>query len=325
MPEPAYHTPPNRIIALPPPMLYLSIAPAGAPTVPRRAAAAEKALILAVQSGLLVSWTEAAELQRASLALCEACRRCVPVRVRVAANTPRTAWARGTEGGRVGGGGRDGGSSRDRIGRVSGTTKKGIRRRRQHQHQQPQSQPQPQKQTGKGESRGSRSVHGNGSGGGGTGARLPRLHISSLAWEAPASHLGDGSDLPPELRELTFGRDFNRTLSGLVWPPKLERLTFGSKFNRDLVQREGRSAVGRAPTGAVAGGGVVDREQQGGAVLIGLLPRSLEELTFGKQFNRPLPRRLLPPGLVSLTLGRNFRHRGSVRDVVWPAGIRVSA
>ncbi|CAM9943970.1 unnamed protein product, partial [Pylaiella littoralis] len=53
----------------------------------------EAILPLVVQSGVLVSWSEVAELQRTSLALCEVCRRCIPVRVRVGAETPRAVWA----------------------------------------------------------------------------------------------------------------------------------------------------------------------------------------------------------------------------------------
>eukprot|EP00903_Cladosiphon_okamuranus_P011404 g10747.t1 len=294
------------------------------------AAAAETALTLTVQSGLLVSWTEAAELQRASLALCATCRRCIPVRVRVAATTPRRVWSCGSTGGGLRGGDSATGDKCDRIGLE---TKQATKRRWQQQQQQQRQRRQQhhhhrqQQQAVKVGSRGGGGVDGNRSNGGTEGARLPRLQILSMLWEAPASHLGDGGDLPSGLRELTFGRDFNRTLSGLVWPPRLERLTLGSKFNRDLVQskeRSGeRSGVGRAATGGAAGGGVVDQEERSETAGLCLLPWSLKELTLGKQFNKPLPRTLLPPGLVSLTLGRNFRHRSSVRDVVWPVGIKV--
>ena len=295
--------------------------PAGSSTAPPGAGtgtAAETALIILAQSGLLVSWTEAAELQRASLALCEACRRCVPVRVRVGTSTPRAVWARRNDGGGGGGGGdrsRSGGAGAGGRGSPDDKGNKGKRRRRQQQ------------QTG-------------GGGGGGPSPRvprLPRLQISSLVWEAAASHLGDGSGLPSALRELTFGRDFNRPLSGIQWPRELERLTFGSRFNRELVRRKDGSgdrqvrtaaaAAAAAAAGAAGGvGGVVRREESGksppppGGCL---LPESLKELTFGKQFNKPLPKALLPPGLVSLTLGRNFRQRGSVRDAVWPSGLKV--
>ena len=289
------------------------------------AAAAETGLTLTVQSGLLVSWTEVAELQRASLALCAACRSCIPVRVRVAATTPRAVWARVSRDGGLGGVGRKGvNRTGDNCDGIGGDTQKAKKRRRQRQRQR-QRHPHQHQQDGRGESRGGGSSV---NGGGADGARISRLQISSLRWDAPASHLGDGSDLPWELRELTFGRDFNRTLSGLVWPPRLERLTFGSRFNRDLVQSKERAGVGQAPAGGtVAADGSVVGSQGGESAtgLLCLLPRSLKELTLGKQFNKPLPRTLLPPGLVSLTLGRNFRHRGSVRDVVWPVGVKVGA
>ena len=307
---------------MPLPSLCSSIDPADTSTAhaARVAAAAETALILTIQSGLLVSWTEAAELQRASLALCAACRWCIPVRVRVAASTPRAMWACVSRNGRViekkgSKWGRN--DDCDHVGRTSGDAKTAKRRRRQQrqQHHQDRHEQQP----GKADSR--CSSGGNGAG----GAQLPRLRISSILWEAPASHLGDGGDLPSDVTELTFGRDFNRPLSGLAWPPKLERLTFGSKFNRDLVGSEDRSGVGRrAATGAAAAAGGIGREEKKSETgLLCYLPWSLKELAFGKQFNKPLPRTLLPPGLISLTLGRNFRHRGSVRDVVWPVGVKV--
>ena len=131
-------------------------------------------------------------------------------------------------------------------------------------------------------------------------SRLPPIQISSLVWERPAIQLGDGSLLPEGLRDLTFGREFNKKLDGFRWPPKLERVTFGSKFNRDIAGAGARAGVGA---------GVACK-----------LPDSLVELTFGKQFNKPLPERL-PAALVHLTLGRNFRR--SLRAVVWPSGLKV--
>ncbi|CAM9340494.1 unnamed protein product [Scytosiphon promiscuus] len=286
---------------------------------------AEKALLVVAQSGL--SWTGAAELQRTSRALCEACRRCVPARVHVGADTPRALWAR-TEvsgGGRVRGGGRavsceeNGGTESAGGGREpcddgggDGAHRKGTAA------------------NGKSETTAS-----------GLGPRLvPPLKITSLVWAAPAIHLGDGSDLPAELNELTFCRDFNRPLSGIRWPPNLARLTFGSKFNRELSHRvHGRPmqpGPGTPPSTSCASrdhGRRSDRRHWGrdhhGKKLsydrepeLCLLPGGLKELTLGKQFNKPLPRRALPPGLVSLTLGRNFRHHDSVRDAVWPTGLK---
>lgn len=369
---------------------------------------------MVAQSGL--SWTDAAELQRTSLVLCEACRRCIPVRMRVGANTPRAVWARtdvvGGGGGISGGGGLDsrcergggtgsgggrrtcgvGGSGDDSDWRgIAANSKsrklKGKRQRREQGQQQQQLQPQPnqQQQTGEAERR--------------IAPRLMRqLRILSLVWEAPAIHLGDGSGLPAELTELTFCRDFNRPLSGIQWPPKLARLTFGSKFNRHLSAevgcRPGLPGRQRVPgsklppsgaAGACGGSGsdsaanrchddgghnrktrdkcaprdtadtgegdaAIDDSRmdhhgtdhhhrhhhrsdlrhgsdhhgkRGTQSELSLLPGSLKDLTLGKQFNKPLPRSSLPPGLVSLTLGRNFHHHGSVRDAVWPSGLKV--
>lgn len=86
-------------------------------------------------------------------------------------------------------------------------------------------------------------------------------------------------------------------------------MTFGSKFNRDIAGAGAREGAGAGARGGAGREGVACK-----------LPHSLVELTFGKQFNKPLPNRL-PAGLVHLTLGRNFRR--SLRAVVWPSGLKV--
>ncbi|CAM9497586.1 unnamed protein product, partial [Hapterophycus canaliculatus] len=291
------------------------------------AAAAEEALLVVAQSGL--SWTEAAELQRTSLALCEACRRCIPVRVRVGANTPRAVWARAEVMG-GGGSGTSGGSDRtDSNGTATNDKSRKSKRQRRRQEQRQRKQHQ---QT--------QPRHTSGAANGVAPGLVPRLKILSLVWGAPAVHLDDGGNLPAELTELTFCRDFNRPLSGLRWPPMLARLTFGSKFNRPLstqplcrpglARHWSKLPLGGASDACGGGRGSVTHRLSGKARdeprpsdTLSLLPGSLKELTLGKQFNKPLPRSVLPPGLVSLTLGRNFRHHGSVRDAVWPSGLKV--
>lgn len=150
--------------------------------------------------------------------------------------------------------------------------------------------------------------------------RLPALQISNLVWECPAKSLGDGSDLPAGLTALTFGREFNRTLAGLEWPPKLERLTLGSKFNREIIADAAGGGWGRGT--CTAGNNKISRIKFSRYnFLRNKLPASLLELTFGKHFNKPLPKTGLPEGLVSLTLGRNFDR--SLDGVVWPSGLKV--
>ncbi|CAM9374985.1 unnamed protein product, partial [Laminaria digitata] len=216
---------------------------------PKNTAAAETILRLLVQSGLVASWTGAAELQRASIAVCEACRNCIPTKVRVIKETPSYLWTRvdgkthvglgqgatdargnnGGEGGNVGGhysrGGGCGGSSSSTSSRGGGSSSGGGRKRARD---------------GTG---GASSSSSSGSGGSGSASRLPPIQISSLVWERPAAQLGDGSLLPVGLRELTFGREFNKKLDGFKWPPKLERVTFGSKFNRDIAGAGARAGA----------------------------------------------------------------------------------
>lgn len=252
---------------------------------PQSPAATETILRLLVQSGLVASWSEAAELQRASLAVCEACRGCIPAKLRVVKETPSYLWAHddrkthGREGGETnsrGNNGEGGENSRDRYTGGNGGC------------------------SGSGGGRNRATDDTGGAISSNSASRLPPLQISSLVWERPAIQLGDGSLLPAGLRDLTFGREFNKKLDGFRWPPKLERVTFGSKFNRDIAGAGAR---------ARAGAGVACK-----------LPDSLVELTFGKQFNKPLPERL-PAALVHLTLGRNFCR--SLRAVVWPSGLKV--
>ncbi|CAM9573226.1 unnamed protein product [Ectocarpus fasciculatus] len=304
------------------------------PSSRHSAALAENALVVLVESGLLgPSWAKVAELQRASLFFCEVCRSCTPVRVRVTAQTPRAMWARtsrlGDGGGRDNGGGGDSSENDWRKVGTKGRKKwNGWRR---------------QKQQKAGGSQSNAGGFSNGGGGGGGAAasasRLPRLRITSLVWAAPAKHLGDGSDLPSALRELTFDRGFNRRLVGLAWPPTLRKLTFGSSFNRELAcqRRESRSGPGQpagstppppiCAVGSCSGdddGHRKGKRRENDPEIVPLLPASLEELTLGKHFNKPLPPRgMLPPGLVSLTLGRNFRQHRSVRDAVWPPTLKV--
>lgn len=294
---------------------------------------AENALVVLVESGLLgPSWVGVVELQRASLFLCELCRSCTPVRVRVDAQTPRAMWARSCRpcdgGGRDDGGGGDSSENDRSKVRTRGREKwSGWRRRKQQK-------------AGRAERNAGGFSNAGGSGGATVAAasRLPRLSIASLVWAAPAKHLGDGRDLPSALRELTFDRGFNRRLVGLAWPPKLRKLTFGTSFNRELAhqRRESRSGPGQpagstppppiAAVGSCSGdhGHRKGKRRENDPEIVPLLPASLEELTLGKHFNKPLPPQgLLPPGLVSLTLGRNFRQHRSVRDAVWPPTLKV--
>ncbi|CAN0417844.1 unnamed protein product, partial [Ectocarpus sp. 13 AM-2016] len=275
---------------------------------------------------------EVVELQRASLFFCELCRSCTPVRVRVDAQTPRAMWARTSR--PSDGGGRDnraGGDNSENDGskiRAKGRKKWSSWRRQKRQ------------KAGGAERNAGGSSNGGGGGGGGGGAvsRLPRLSITSLVWAAPAKNLGDGSDLPLALRELTFDRGFNRRLVGLAWPPNLRKLTFGSSFNRELAckRRESRSRPGQpagsTPPPPISAGGSCrgdgghrrGKRRENDPEIVPLLPASLEELTLGKHFNKPLPPRgLLPSGLVSLTLGRNFRQHRSARHAVWPRTLKV--
>ena len=278
--------------------------PARASPRPASASVSETVLLLLAQSGLVASWALGAELQLASLAVCEACRSCVPTSVRVTKETPSYVWTRdyqnyreergaGTDsrGKYVGRGWSTRGRHGKGIGGGGGDCDRGGRGARECAHD------------------GAGSANNSSSDG---ASRLPPLQISSLTWERPAAQLGDGSLLPACLRELTFDREFNKKLDGFKWPPRLERVTFGSKFNRDIAgagAREGAVGGAGARRGAGAWGGIACK-----------LPDSLVELTFGKQFNKPLPERL-PARLTHLTLGRNFRR--SLRAVVWPSGLKV--
>ena len=76
--------------------------------------------------------------------------------------------------------------------------------------------------------------------------------------------------LPNNIKELTFGNHFNKSLVGITFPNGLKELTFGKHFNQYLI-------------------GVK-------------YPKGLEKLTFGEWFNKSLERVTFQDELKELTL-----------------------
>ncbi|CAM9575904.1 unnamed protein product, partial [Ectocarpus fasciculatus] len=110
--------------------------------------------------------------------------------------------------------------------------------------------------------------------GAGCGWRLCRRGRGLLSW-------------PETLRKLTFGREFNEPIQGILWPPSLEEIHFGASFNQPIQDI--------------------------------VWPASLRRLTFGHYFDQPVDIDW-PETLRQLTFGHCFDQ--SIDAVKWPSSLQ---
>ncbi|CAN0030404.1 unnamed protein product [Ectocarpus sp. 6 AP-2014] len=168
--------------------------------------------------------------------------------------------------------------------------------------------------------------------------------INQIAWPDSVQQLSFGRSfnqpiagvsLPPSLQQLKFGLAFDQPIDGVGWPPRLRRLTFGARFNRHLVSlpstleqltfgfffdnRSVSGAVWPSTLRVLTFGHDFDTD-----IIRVAFPASLERLSFGFCFNRPVSRDgvgvAFPASLQQLSFGACFNQ--PVDDVVWPASLR---
>jgi hypothetical protein len=102
--------------------------------------------------------------------------------------------------------------------------------------------------------------------------------------------------LPPFLKKLTFGSDFNKYIYNNVLPDTLTHLTFGKSYNKPL----GLKSLPKSLTFLK-----FDRSfnQQ---IEKGVLPDSITHLSLGMCYNKPLEEGVLPLSLTYLDLGMSY-------------------
>ncbi|CAM9608175.1 unnamed protein product [Ectocarpus fasciculatus] len=168
--------------------------------------------------------------------------------------------------------------------------------------------------------------------------------INQVAWPDSLQQLSFGRSFnqpiagvsfPPSLQQLKFGLAFDQPIDGVGWPPRLRRLTFGARFNRHLVSLPstleqltfGYFFDNRSVSGAVWPSTlmVLTFGHDFDTDIIGVtFPASLQRLTFGFCFNRPINCDgvgvAFPLSLQQLSFGACFNQ--PVDDVVWPASLR---
>jgi len=135
-------------------------------------------------------------------------------------------------------------------------------------------------------------------------------------WNLPVSQLR----LPPNLRKLTFGEDFNQPLTGLQFPPSLRVLRFGQFFNQSLAH-----SVWTPPADLEELD--MGRCQEWNRPCTDLcLPARLRKLILSKTFNQPLENEQgecelqLPETLTELRFG--FAFNQSLRSLHLPSSLR---
>lgn len=110
---------------------------------------------------------------------------------------------------------------------------------------------------------------------------LPRSNIAPVGWPATLQHIvlptffnDEIPQLPPGLRSMEFGDDYDSPLPDAPLPAMLQRLTFGREYNQEIPDFR--------------------------------FPETLRSLTFGYFFDKPLPDFPLPANLQTLTLGISY-------------------
>lgn len=133
------------------------------------------------------------------------------------------------------------------------------------------------------------------------------------------------SVLPPNLKELVLGGNFNRNIDKVYFPPTLESIKLGSAEDGflDSDDEDGEAA-------AVAGESVGSRNDDDDdypdepsfnrPILKATWPTNLKRLEFGSRFNKPVEGAKFPDSLEEISFGTRFDQ--PIVGVKWPAELR---
>ena len=120
-------------------------------------------------------------------------------------------------------------------------------------------------------------------------SRVPPVLPARLTLDLPSTHYAwSRLVFPALLRQLSYGREFNRRIAGVVWPASLQQISFGYNFNQPID-------------------GVV-------------WPASLQQISFGYHFNQPIDGVAWTASLQQISFGYNFNQ--PIDGVVWPASLQ---
>lgn len=120
------------------------------------------------------------------------------------------------------------------------------------------------------------------------------------------------SMLPASLKHLEFGRSFNCELNIALAPPLLTHLLFGNDFRqvidlgllpRTLHYLKVTNITGQFHPRLELRGLTFGKDFN---YALPALPTSLQTLTFGAKFNRPIAKHVLPEGLMHLVFGAQY-------------------
>ncbi|GAM20403.1 hypothetical protein SAMD00019534_035780 [Acytostelium subglobosum LB1] len=116
--------------------------------------------------------------------------------------------------------------------------------------------------------------------------------------------LGDFNDpitsTPNSLVSLSLSDNFNQPLAAGVFPPTLKDIFFCTEFDSPID-------VGALPASLTSL--TFTRKAKFNQLLTpGVLPSSIQSITFGARFNQPFVPGMLPPSITQLTLGQDFNH-----------------
>eukprot|EP00435_Cladocopium_sp_Y103_P027448 s602_g6.t1 len=157
-----------------------------------------------------------------------------------------------------------------------------------------------------------------------TAAEKTYFHMDQIDLPRKLQHLnfGDGfnqplsqcvfdANLPPGLRSLILGKDFNQCLDDIKLPQGLETLTFGRSYNQSLQNVHLPEGLQRLTFGYYMNQNLDEV----------VLPTGLQALVFGYSFNKTLENVTLPVGLQVLTFGYFFNH--SLENVQLPSNLQT--
>lgn len=105
--------------------------------------------------------------------------------------------------------------------------------------------------------------------------------------------------LPESLEELIFGHDFNQLLDEHIFPLNIIKLTFGYNFNHFVKRNVLPNNLEKLKFG----------NTYNKMLYIGVLPQSLKIIEFGSNYNKPINKNVLPNSIRSLIFGNNFNQQ----------------
>jgi hypothetical protein len=118
--------------------------------------------------------------------------------------------------------------------------------------------------------------------------------------------LGDNYDkrikrniLPESLEELTFGYSFNQPLDEHILPKNIKKLIFGYEFNHFIKRNVLPNKLEELKFGFA----------YNKTLYAGVLPCTLKIIEFGCMYNKLIGENILPPYLKSLLFGNNYNHQ----------------